>query len=50
MITTNPDWYVGLDTDRQRICGSHLPFPAFGHLRAAGGGFDYLPEVWRFEV
>ncbi|MEM7626128.1 MAG: MBL fold metallo-hydrolase [Planctomycetota bacterium] len=37
-------------TDRQRICGSHLPFPAFGHLRAAGGGFDYLPEIWRFEV
>ncbi|MEM8737974.1 MAG: MBL fold metallo-hydrolase [Planctomycetota bacterium] len=67
IITMNPDWYVGFDTDRvaaaatrfrmldqiaadgQRICGSHLPFPAFGHLRPRGAGYEYLPEIWRFE-
>lgn len=37
-----------LATDRVRICGSHLPFPAFGHLRREGGGFEYLPEMYRF--
>jgi len=68
LITMNPDWYVGFDTDRaaaaatrfrmfdqiaaddQRICGSHVPFPAFGHLRQRGSGFEYVPEVWRFEI
>jgi len=25
------------------IAGAHLPFPAFGHIRAEGGGYVYLP-------
>ena len=40
----------GLDAagDRLRVCGPHLPFPALGHLRRLGAGFEYLPEIWRF--
>ena len=37
-----------LASDRLRICGPHLPFPALGHLRRAGAGFEYLPEIWRW--
>lgn len=34
--------------ERLRIAGSHLPFPAFGHLTSRGAGFDYHAELWRF--
>lgn len=37
-------------TDRTRICASHLPFPALGHLKARGSGYEFLPERWRFDV
>ena len=32
--------------ERLRICGMHLDFPAFGHVAAAGSGFEFIPDVW----
>jgi glyoxylase-like metal-dependent hydrolase (beta-lactamase superfamily II) len=34
-------------TDRLRIAGMHLDFPAFGHVARAGGGYAFVPETWR---
>lgn len=43
----------GLDmiaTEKWLMSATHLPFPALGHVgRRAGGGFDYVPEDWRFD-
>ena len=34
-------------TDRLRVAGMHLDFPAFGHVSRAGAGYAFVPEVWR---
>ncbi|MGA3402152.1 MAG: MBL fold metallo-hydrolase [Acetobacteraceae bacterium] len=34
-------------TDRLRVAGMHLDFPAFGHVARAAQGFAFVPEVWR---
>ena len=33
-------------TDRLRVAGMHLDFPAFGHVVRAGPGYAFVPEVW----
>ena len=33
-------------TDRLRLAGMHLDFPAFGHVRRAGGAYAFEPIVW----
>lgn len=33
-------------TDRVRIAGYHLPFPAVAHVDKAGEGFAYVPVLW----
>jgi hypothetical protein len=33
-------------TDRLRVAGMHLDFPAFGHVVRAGKGYAFVPEVW----
>lgn len=33
-------------SDRAFISGSHLPFPAFGHVRQRGKGFEFAPTQW----
>jgi len=33
-------------TDRLRVSGMHLDFPAFGHVTRDGGGYTFVPEVW----
>jgi len=33
-------------TDRLRVAGMHLDFPAFGHVVRAATGFAFVPEVW----
>jgi glyoxylase-like metal-dependent hydrolase (beta-lactamase superfamily II) len=33
-------------TDRLRVSGMHLDFPAFGHLARDGSGYAFVPEVW----
>lgn len=34
-------------TDRLRVAGMHLDFPAFGHVARAGEGYAFIPEVWQ---
>jgi glyoxylase-like metal-dependent hydrolase (beta-lactamase superfamily II) len=34
-------------TDRLRIAGMHVDFPAFGHIVRAGAGYAFVPEVWK---
>ena len=34
-------------TDRLRVAGMHLDFPAFGHVARAAQGYAFVPEVWR---
>jgi len=34
-------------SDRLRVAGMHLDFPAFGHVARAGDGYAFVPEVWR---
>lgn len=33
--------------ERLRVAGIHLDFPGFGHVAPSGGGYRYVPEVWR---
>lgn len=35
-----------LASDRALISGSHLPFPAFGHVRTQGKGYQFAPAFW----
>jgi glyoxylase-like metal-dependent hydrolase (beta-lactamase superfamily II) len=37
-------------TDRLRIAGIHLDFPAFGHIERRGAAYAFVPEVWRAVV
>jgi glyoxylase-like metal-dependent hydrolase (beta-lactamase superfamily II) len=32
--------------DRTRVFGYYMPFPAIGHIRTLGSGFEWLPEPW----
>jgi glyoxylase-like metal-dependent hydrolase (beta-lactamase superfamily II) len=32
--------------DRLMVAGMHLDFPSFGHVVRAGGGYDFIPDVW----
>jgi glyoxylase-like metal-dependent hydrolase (beta-lactamase superfamily II) len=34
-------------TDRLRVAGMHLDFPAFGHVARLAEGYAFVPEVWR---
>lgn len=36
--------------ERWLMTGSHLPFPALGHVRKMGSAYEYVPDEWRFEV
>lgn len=31
---------------RTRVMGYHLPFPGIGHVRAAGRGYEWVPQPW----
>jgi hypothetical protein len=33
-------------TDRLRVAGMHLDFPAFGHVVRDGSGYRFVPEMW----
>lgn len=35
-------------TDKVLVSGAHLPFPAFGHVRKVGDGFQWVPSVWEW--
>jgi glyoxylase-like metal-dependent hydrolase (beta-lactamase superfamily II) len=34
-------------SDRIRVAGIHLDWPAFGRIVRRGEGYDFLPEVWQ---
>jgi glyoxylase-like metal-dependent hydrolase (beta-lactamase superfamily II) len=34
-------------TDRLRVAGMHLDFPAFGHVTRGAEGYVFVPEVWQ---
>ncbi len=34
--------------DRVLVSGAHLPFPAIGHVRAEGAGFEWAPAIWEW--
>lgn len=34
-------------TERLRVAGMHLDFPAFGHVAPAREGYAFVPEVWQ---
>ncbi len=36
--------------DRVLVSGAHLPFPAVGHVRAQGKGFEWVPAVWEWSA
>jgi glyoxylase-like metal-dependent hydrolase (beta-lactamase superfamily II) len=35
-------------SNRTLIAGSHLPFPALGHVRARGGAYEWVPATWQW--
>lgn len=37
-------------TDGLLVAGMHLEFPAFGRLTRAGGGYAFVPELWRSAI
>ncbi|MBI5905445.1 MAG: MBL fold metallo-hydrolase [Deltaproteobacteria bacterium] len=34
--------------DKLRVLAYHMPFPGLGHVRAAKGAFEWVPEPWRW--
>jgi glyoxylase-like metal-dependent hydrolase (beta-lactamase superfamily II) len=38
-----------LAADRTLVGGAHLPFPALGHLRRSGDGYQWAPIEWAWE-
>lgn len=39
-----------VSADRIRIAGSHLAFPAIGHVVKRGQGYEFLPQSWEAVV
>jgi hypothetical protein len=35
--------------DRVMVSGAHIPFPAVGHVKAVGRGFEWVPTVWEWQ-
>lgn len=45
-IATRKRVFDRLATDKARVFGAHMPFPALGHVRRAGDAYEYLIEPW----
>jgi len=35
-------------TDRLLVAGTHLPYPAYGHVEAAGDAYRWVPDQWQY--
>ncbi|HQY88164.1 MAG TPA: hypothetical protein PK402_05870, partial [Tepidisphaeraceae bacterium] len=35
-------------SDRVMVSGSHLSFPALGHIKARGNGYEFVPRIWQW--
>jgi glyoxylase-like metal-dependent hydrolase (beta-lactamase superfamily II) len=38
--------FAGAAAQGTRVIGYHMPFPGLGKIRAAGSGYEWLPEAW----
>jgi len=35
-------------TDRLLVAGTHLPYPAYGHVESAGDAYRWVPDQWQY--
>ncbi len=47
-VETRRRWLDVCASDRVKIAGTHLPFPATGHVRRDGATYAWEPVVWTF--
>lgn len=48
--TTRAKIFDETATDRIRVGGMHLAFPAIGHLSRRGQGYDFVPQMWEASI
>lgn len=41
-------WLDQVSADRLLVAGTHLPFPAYGHVERRGDAYAWIPEPWRY--
>ena len=41
-------WLDQVSADRLLVAGTHLPFPAYGHVERRGDAYAWVPEPWRY--
>jgi glyoxylase-like metal-dependent hydrolase (beta-lactamase superfamily II) len=47
-IATRREIFAKAATQKTRLLGFHLPFPALGRLHSQGTGFQWIQEPWNF--
>jgi hypothetical protein len=47
-VTTRKKILDRAATDKLLVAGAHLPFPAVGHVRKVGEGYQWVPAVWEW--
>lgn len=45
---TRRRWLDQVSADRLLVAGTHLPFPAYGHVERRGDAYAWIPEPWRY--
>ena len=45
---TRRRWLDRVSADRLLVAGTHLPFPAYGHVERRGDAYAWIPEPWRY--
>ncbi len=45
-VATRRKLFEKLANNREGVYGYHMPFPGIGHVRAAGGAFEWVPRLW----
>lgn len=45
---TRRRWLDQVSADRLLVAGTHLPFPAYGHVERRGDAYAWVPESWRY--
>jgi glyoxylase-like metal-dependent hydrolase (beta-lactamase superfamily II) len=47
-VKTRKSIFDRVSADKVWVAGAHLPFPAFGHVRAKDGAYEWVPGVWEW--
>ena len=47
-IATRKKIFAQVAREGIEVSGSHMPFPAIGHIAKADSGYRWLPELWRW--